>query len=105
MYVFRTEFGDLLEHLLVVVAVVKVRAIVKANAVERRHQAQVDMVFHLAATQREKLGNEVRQSNDGGASVKGETILLVNIGAATWGIEFFQHLNAITFDAQTNGGC
>ena len=105
LYVFRTEFGNLLEHLLVVVAVVKVRTIVKANSVERRHQAQINMVFHLVATQRKKLGDEVRQSNDGRAGVKGETILLVNIGATTRRIQFLEHLNAITFDTQTNGGC
>ena len=103
LHIFRTELGNLIEHLLVVVAVVKVRAIVKPNAVERRHQAQINMVFHLAATQCEQLGNQVRQGDDGGACVKGETVLLVHIGAAAWGIEFFQHLNAISFDAQTNG--
>ena len=105
MHVFRTELGDLLEHLLIVVAVIKVRAIVKANAVERRHQAQVDMVFHLAATQGKKLSNEVRQGDDGRAGVEGKAILLMHISTATGGIELFQHLNAITFDAQTNGGC
>ena len=63
------------------------------------------MVFHVATTQREEFGNEVRQGDDGRARIKGKTILLVHIGTATWRVQFFQHLNAITLDAQTNSGC
>ena len=103
LHIFRAEFGNLIEHLLVVVAVVKVRAIVKPNAVERRHQAQINMVFHFTAAQCEQLGNEVRQGDDGRAGVEGKAILLMHISTATGRIELFQHLNAITFDAQTNG--
>ena len=105
LHIFWAEFGNLIEHLLVVVAVVKVSAIVKSNAVERRHQAQINMVFHFTTTQCEKLGNEVRQGDDGRAGVEGKAILLMHISTATGGIELFQHLNAITFDAQANGGC
>ena len=105
MHIFRAEFGNLIKHFFVVVAVIKVRAIVKPDAVERRHQAQIDMVFHVAATQRKKLCNEVRQGDDGGARIKGKTILFVHIGSAARRIQFLEHLNAITFDAQTNGGC
>ena len=46
--VVRIQTLNLIEHGLIVVAVVKVRAIVKADSVERRHQTQVNMVFHVA---------------------------------------------------------
>ena len=103
LHIFRTEFGNLIKHFFVVVAVIEMRTVVKANAIERRHQAQVDMVFHVFAAQRKKLGNKVRQGNDGWACIKGEAILLVHIGTTTWCVEFFKHLNAVAFHAQTNG--
>ena len=45
----------------------------------------------------------MRQSDDGGACVKGETILLVHIGSPAGRVQLLQHLNAVSLDAQTNG--
>ena len=86
LHIIRAERGNLVEHGLVIIAVVKVRAVVKADAVERRHQAQVHMVLHALTAQGKQLFDQVRQGDDGGASVKGKAVLLVHIGAATGGV-------------------
>jgi hypothetical protein len=104
LHVFWAELRNLREHLLVVVAVIKMRPVVKTDPIERRHQTQVDMVFHLPTAQGEELGNQVRQGDDGGTRIKRKTILLVHVSTAPGGIQLFQHLNAIAFHAQTNRG-
>ena len=63
------------------------------------------MVFHVAAAQGEKLLDQMRQSDDGGACIKGETILLVHIGPPAGRIQLLQHLNVVSLDAQTNSCC
>ena len=45
----------------------------------------------------------MRQSDDRGTGIKGETILLVHIGSPAGCVQLLQHLNAVSLDAQTNG--
>ena len=45
----------------------------------------------------------MRQSDDGGACIKGKTILLVHIGSSAGCIQLLKHLHAVSFDAQANG--
>ena len=104
LHIGGVEGGNLREHGRVVVAVIKVCAVVKANAVERRHQAQIDMVFHVFAAQGEQLFDEVRHGDDGRASVEGEAVLLVHISAAPCHVKLFKHLDLVALDAEPDGG-
>ena len=103
LHIGRVEGGDLRQHGCVVVAVIKVRAVVKADAVEGGHQAQVDMVFHVFAAQGEQLFDQVRQGDDGRARVEGEAVLLVHISAAASHVELFEHLYLVALDAEPDG--
>ena len=102
MHILRTELGNFRQHGLLVVAVIEVGTVIKADTVEGRHQTQVHMVFHLLAAQREQLFNQIGPGDDGGAGIESEAVLCVYIGASTCHVQLFKNLNLVAFDAQAN---
>ena len=99
LHILWAELGNFCQHGLLVIAVIEMGAVVEADAVERRHQTQVDMVLHLFAAQREQLFNQIGQCDDGGACIKGKAVLFVHIGATTRHVQFFKNLNLVALDA------
>ena len=99
LHILWAELGNFCQHGLLVIAVIEMGAVVKTDAVERRHQTQVDMVLHLFAAQREQLFNQIGQCDDGGACIKGKAVLFVHIGATTRHVQFFKNLNLVALDA------
>ena len=101
--VLRTDTGDLVQHQLIVVAVIKMCPVVKANSIERGHQPQVDMVLHAPPAQREQLLDQVRQSDDCRASIEGKPVLLVDIGSTAGRIQLLKHLHTVALDTEPDG--
>ena len=99
LYILWAELGNFSQHGLLVIAVIEMGAVIETDAVERRHQTQVDMVFHFFAAQREQLFNQIGQCDDGGASIESEAVLFVNIGTTTGHVQFFKNLNLVALDA------
>ena len=76
------------------------RAVLKADPVERRHRHQRHVVGQLASAQLPQFLEQERRGDDGRAGVEGEAVLPVDVGAAAGRIELFQHGDAIALGAE-----
>ena len=101
--VFRAEAPDFRAHAVDVAAVVKPRAVVKADAIEGLHGPQVHVVGQLASGQSPQLFEHEGGGDDGGAGVEGEAVLLVHVGAAAGGVKLFQQRHLPTLGGHAHG--
>ena len=101
-HIFGADLRDLPQHVFLVVGIIEVRAVVEADAIERVHRLQDDIVRQLLAAELPQLLEQIRRGDDGRAGVESETILAINVAAATRCIELFQHRDAIALRPQTN---
>ena len=74
---------DLPVHRVLVIGIVKMRAVFPAQAVKRRDRQQINIVGHALAAQRKEFFQCTGVGDDGGAGVKGKALVFVHIGAAT----------------------
>src|SRR4028119_637706 len=83
------ELPNLFEQVIAIAVIVKYRAIFKPHVVEgvKRHQRHV--ILSCAVTQFKEFMDQVGSGNDGGTSIEGEAILLIDIGTTTGFIPFF----------------
>ena len=96
----RADAADLLAVGRGVVAVVEVRAVVEADAIERAHRHQRHVVGEAPAAQRPQLFQHEGRGDDGRAGVEGEAVLLPDTGAAAGLLELFQHRDAVALAAE-----
>ena len=93
---------DLRAHGGRIAGVIEVRAVLKADPVERRHRHQRHVVGQFASAQLPQFLEQERRGDDGRTGIEGEAVLPVDVSAAAGRIEFFQHGDAIAFRAEPN---
>ena len=102
--IVRREAQDLALHRVGIAGIVEGVAVVEADAVERRHRPQIDVVRKSAAAQRPQFLEQERRGDDGRSGVEGEAVLPVHAGAAARRVELLQHGDAITARAEPDRG-
>ena len=95
-HVARREAGDLGAHRRGIAAVVEARAIVEADAIERRNRSQVDVVGEASAAQAPQLLEQEGRGDHRRPGIEGEAILAVHIGPAARRIELLEHADPVT---------
>jgi hypothetical protein len=103
-YVGGCEAGDFSTHGGPVTAVIEGFATVEADAVERGHRTQGDVVSQLTLAQGPEFFQQERRRDDGGTGIEGEAVLAVDPGPATGAVQFLQHRDPVATCAQSNGG-
>ena len=102
--VTRRQARHLGAHKLRVARVIEGLAIVEAQAKERLHGAQIDIVGKAPAAQRPQLFEEEGGGDNGRTGIEGEPVLAEHVGAPARGVEFFDNGNPIPLHRQANRG-
>jgi len=100
----RLDARDLRAHLLEIGGVAKHVAVIEANFIERIQRPKGHIVFEPVAAVPPQVGKEVGRGDDGRPGVESESVALVDIGAATRRIEFFEDGDRIAAGSQAGRG-
>ena len=95
---------DLRAHALRIAAVVEVRPVVEADAIEGLHRPERNVVGKPLAAEVPKLLEEKRRRDDGRAGVEDEAVLTKDTGATAQRIELLQHRHAVAARTEADGG-
>ena len=104
-HIARRAQRNLALQLGLVVHIVEGVAVFPTQAIQRGDGQQLNMVCHALSGQSEQLFQCVGVGDDGGACVKSEAVLLVNVGAATRLVALFEHRGLNAAGLQTDGQC
>src|SRR5690606_16561 len=99
----RAKLANLLEQVLAVGVVGEDRAILEADPIERIDRDDLDVVRSLLAGEVEEVVDQPRRRDDRGASVEGEPVLPVHVGATARLVALLDDGHVVPLGLQPDG--